>query len=272
MAAAAVVIVVAAVAALHALVRTAGQPGRPASPGAPPASVATRSSASPSPSALGGGELTVTQKYTITAPVGSLVVNDAVGAVSVAAGSGSGISVTAKIYYRATAPSVSRTVSGRTLTLGYSSCTDCGVAFTVTVPRATSATINAHAGKVDVAGLAGRVSVSDDAGAVALTQLAGDVSVRDGTGAISGTGLTSAHASFRDGTGMIGVVFAAPPHQLSAVSSTGMVSIRVPPGVTYRVDASSRLGMVNDSLPQSPAATHLITATAGTGVVSLSTG
>lgn len=265
MAAAAVLVVVAAGVGVHALVRPASQPGTRPTP-------ATMRSAGSRPSPAGGGEWTVTQRYTVPAPVGSLIVNDTAGSVAVTAGSGSEVSVTAKIYYRTSRPSISHTVSRRTLALGYSACADCGVAFTITVPRAASVTINEHTGKVTVASVAGDVSVSDDTGMISLTDLSGDVSVHDGTGAISGTGLSAARASFSDRDGMTELTFTAPPRQLIAESGTGMVSIRVPSGTTYRVEASSKLGMVDDSVPQSAAATHMITATTGTGMVSVSTG
>ena len=269
MSAAAVFIVAAAGIGVHALLRPASQPSQP---GVRLTTAATRSSASPRPSAVGGGEWSVTQKYTVTAPVSSLIVNDTAGSVSVTSGSGSEVSVAAKIYYRTSRPSISHTVSGRTLTLGYSACADCSVAFTVTVPRAASVTINEHTGEVAVANLAGDVSVSDDTGTVAMASLTGDVSVQNGSGAINGTGLSTARASFRDLNGIIDVAFTAPPRQLSAVSDTGTVSVQVPSGVTYKVDASSQLGVIDVSVPQSPTATHVITATTDTGPVSVSTG
>lgn len=267
----------------HALLRRAGQPSQPSRPGhsgqpghsgTPPTATAARSSAgaAPSASAVGGGEWSVTENYTVTGPVSSLIVNDTAGSVSVTGGSGGEVSVTAKIYYRTSRPSISAAVSGRTLALGYSACTDCGVGFAVTVPRGTSVTVNEHTGMVTLDNLAGDVSVSDDTGMVALDNLVGDVSVRNGNGAINGTGLSAARASFRDGNGIIQVAFTTPPLQLSAVSDTGRVSVRVPSGTTYRVNASTQVGIVDDSVPQSPTATHVITATSDSGVVSVTAG
>lgn len=274
LAALAVILVAAAGIGVHALLRPASQPGRP---GARPVTAATRTTtaaepATASPSAVGGGEWSVTQKYTVTAPVSRLIVNGTAGSVAVAGGPGSDVSVTAKIYYHASRPTVSDTVSGRTLTLGYSGCADCGVAFTVTVPRAAGVTVSEQTGRVTVANLAGNVSVNDDTGMVTVGSLTGDVSVQVGSGSIGGTGLSAARASFRDSLGTIDVAFTAPPSQLTAVTGTGMVSVQVPSGTTYQVNASSQLGSVDDSVPQSPAATHVITASTGIGLVSVSTG
>jgi len=272
LAAAAVLVVVAVALSAHALLSPGGQAGHSGQSGARPGPVPAGSSASPRPSAVGGGEWSVTRKYTVTTPVSSLDVTDTAGSVSVAAGSGSAVSVTARIYYRTSRPVISHDVSGQTLTLGYSACADCGVAFTVTVPRAVSVTVDEHTGRVAVANLAGEVSVSDQTGTVELTNLSGDVSVQDGTGTIGGSGLSSPRAAFRDRTGMIDVVFSDAPDQLSATSDTGMVSVQVPSGTTYKVTATSGVGMVDDSVPQSSSATHVITATTSTGMVTVSTG
>jgi DUF4097 and DUF4098 domain-containing protein YvlB len=103
-----------------------------------------------------------------------------------------------------------------------------------------------------------------------MTGLTGDVSVQNHNGSISGTGLSAKRAWFRDGTGSIDVAFTAAPRQLSAMSSTGRVTVRVPPGTAYQVNASSKVGSVSVSVPQSPAATHVITAATTTGTVSVS--
>ncbi|HEX6524572.1 MAG TPA: DUF4097 family beta strand repeat-containing protein [Streptosporangiaceae bacterium] len=219
--------------------------------------------------AAGLGQSSVTQTYTPAVPVTSLIVNDPDGSVSVSSGSGSAVSVTATIYYDDDKPSITHTVSGQALTLGYSSCTDCGVAFTITVPRTASVAINGHSGDVTVASLAGDVSVVHDIGRVTMTGLTGNVSVQNHIGSISGTGLSAAQASLHNGAGNIDVAFTSAPRRLSAVSRTGRVSVRVPSGNAYQVNASSNVGSVKVSVPQSPATTHVITATVTIGTVSV---
>ena len=183
-----------------------------------------------------GPQLSVTQKYTPTVPVSSLIVNDGVGSVWVSSGPGSGMSVTATVHYHTGRPSITHAISGQALTLG-SGCTDCSVAFTVTVPATASVTVHMQTGHVTIASVAGDVAVGDDTGAVTVTGLTGDVSVQDGTGSISGTGLSATQASFEDHTGGIDVAFAAAPRRLTAATGTGQVSVRVPSGTTYQVNA-----------------------------------
>ena len=105
-----------------------------------------------------------------------------------------------------------------------------------------------------------------------MTALTGNVSARDGTGNVSGTGLSAMRASFHDNTGGVDVSFTAAPRQLSAVSGTGHVSVHVPPGTVYQVNASSQVGKVNVFVAQSPSAVHVITAITSVGGVSVSNG
>jgi hypothetical protein len=224
------------------------------------------------PSLAGTGQSSATRDYTFTMPVSSLIVNDRTGSVSVNGGSGSEVSVTAAISYQTAMPSITHTVSGQALTLGYTSCTSCGVKFTVTVPRAASVAVHLGTGDATVGGVAGDVSVGDDTGKVTMTSLTGDVTVQGGTGSVHGAGLTGARASFQNVTGSVDVAFAAAPRQLSAISGTGRVSVSVPAGTAYQVNASSKVGPVRVSVPQSPAATHVITAATNIGTVSVSNG
>ena len=219
-----------------------------------------------------GPQSSVTQEYTPAVPVSSLIVNDKVGSVSVSSGSGSGVSVTATIHYSDGTPAITHTISGRALTLGYSGCTNCGAAFTVKVPRMANVTVHMQTGDVTVDGIAGDVAVADDIGGVTMTALSGNVSVQDHTGNVSGTGLVGARASFQDHTGNIDVAFTATPDQLSAIAGTGQVSVRVPSGTAYQINASSDVGSVRVSVPHSPTAIHVITASTTTGAVSVSNG
>jgi hypothetical protein len=252
-AAVAVLVIVAVALGVHSLLRPVGSPGgaRPTGPAAG-ATTAGRDTASPTaePSAQSGGQQVATESSVVSAPVSSLVVNDGVGAVTVTAGDSASVSITARVTYSGSLPQISRRVSGRTLTVGYP-CGNCGVAFRITVPRQMN------------------VTVDDGAGQVILTGLAGDLDVQAGEGAIFGTGLSAATARFQTGTGEIDVAFSAAPHQVTATSGTGAVVVRAPSSVPYQVTANGQLGSVNVALPQSASASHVITASAGLGSVTV---
>lgn len=57
------------------------------------------------------------------------------------------------------------------------------------------------------------------------------------------------------------------PATLTATSTTGSVTLRVPGGVSYAVQASTRVGSTEVSVPNSRAARHVITARVTTGAV-----
>lgn len=214
-AAAAVLVIASAAFGLQTLLR-AGNGERTGHPGAAGTSVAgtvtatgSSVSAGPAPVAgsrpvsLPGGRWQVTRQYRVNAPVSSLVVNDPTGSVQVTGGTGSGVSVTAVISYADSAPSISRQLAGGALTVGYSSCGDCGVGFVIAVPRGITVTVREGTGHVGLAGIAG------------------DANVQVGTGSITGTDVSGAVDQFRAGTGGISVRFSAPPARLTAKPRPG---------------------------------------------------
>src|ERR1044072_3032541 len=95
----------------------AGCASSSSSPGAGSSPETPTASASPGLSVPGTHKATA--RYQITAPVSTVVIISHVGNVTVAGGSGSGVSVTQQAYYSKTAPTTMRPVSGTTLTVTY---------------------------------------------------------------------------------------------------------------------------------------------------------
>lgn len=254
-AAAAVLVLIAGAFALHAFTmpgsHSATRPARYQTQPAGSRTTAGQHHPAGRPSPAGGPQHTVTRSYQVTSAVSRLVVNDATGLVTVTGADTRGVSVTAVIRYDGSAPSITRDRSAATLTLGYSSCRDCGVAFRVTVPRDIS------------------VQVNEGTGGVTLADLGGDASVQAGTGSITASGLAGSRYEFRLSTGPVAAAFTAPPAQLTATVGVGSVTIQVPASATYRVSASSRLGAVTVTVPRAQHATHVITAQAATGAVTV---
>lgn len=205
------------------------------------------------PSPTGNGQWEVTSSFTVTSPVTALVVNDPVGSVNVTGGATGSVSVTARLYYRGAEPSVSRQLSAKTLTLGYS-CGNCGVSFQITVPSDAGVTVNGGTSHVGLTGLAGDLSASTD------------------VGSITGTGLSGAQGQFRTGTGAATLAYTAPPSRLNVTTGTGAISVRVPTSVAYSVSASTGLGSANVGVSESQSADHVISATANVGAVTVSGG
>lgn len=252
-AAAAVLVVVAAGIAEHGLVRAGGvSPASGQTHRSSPAPVTTPPMTTTQPVRAKDGQWQVTSSIQVTSPVTSLAVSDPTGSVTVTGGDTNGASVTAVTNYTGKEPSVTRTLdASQTLTLGYSTCGDCGVSFHVTVPQGAN------------------VRVITSTGSVTLSGIKGSVDTQVGTGSVTATGLAGSMNQFHVNTGRIRAAFAVPPAQVNAITGVGSVTIQVPTSTSYEVSASSQLGMTSVTVPQEKHADHVITAQTGTGSVAV---
>lgn len=193
----------------------------------------------------------------VVSSVSRLVVRGQIGNITITGSSGPSVSVRARLNYSSTPPSVSRQLSGQTLTVGYS-CADqasCGVGFDLTVPR----------------GIA--VQVTDTTGSIAAALLAGSLTVKVGTGDISATDLSGAQVTLSSGTGNITGQFSATASAaatVQATAGTGDVQLSVPGPGPYRVTAVTGKGSTTVTVPRSVTAARTITARTGTGDVTIS--
>jgi hypothetical protein len=205
----------------------------------------------PTPSLHIPGTHTSVRAYAISAAVGTLVVNGKVGDVTVVGSDRSGIDVVAQAAYSSAEPGITRTVSGSTLTVGYTCPVQiaCGVAFVIGVPSGTM------------------VHANTDTGAIRLTGLAGPVTAKADAGVIDASGLTARTASFTTDAGGIDVSFTSPPGDVTAGARVGAITIRVPTTVAYQVNANAVVGQVTDSVPQESGAARTITASTDVGSV-----
>jgi hypothetical protein len=221
------------------------------------AATATRTGSSlPSPSLSIPGTHTSVRGYAVSADVGTLVVNGKIGDVTVVGSHRSGIEVVAQSAYSSTEPAITRSVSGTTLTVGYTCAVQiaCGVAFVIAVPSDTA------------------VHATTDTGAIRLNGLSGPVTAKSYAGFVDGSGLTARTASFTTDAGGIDVTFTSPPGDVTAGTKAGGITIRVPGTVRYDVTANSIVGHVTVSVPRSATAPRTINATTDVGSVSVISG
>jgi Putative adhesin len=207
--------------------------------------------ASASPGLSVPGTHRATARYQITTPVSTVVIVSHVGNVTVTGGSGPGVSVTQLVYYSKTAPTTTRTVSGKTLTVTYN-CPGqvvCGVAYTLAVPRSVA------------------VDVTAGAGSVRLTDLAGSVTAKADVGLINVVGLTSASVSLTTRLGGISASFTGAPTAVQASANVGAITVHVPGSTSYKVAADVRVGKTTISVPQSASSGHDITASTDVGAI-----
>jgi hypothetical protein len=228
--------------------------GCKATAGATVASSPTAAGGLPTPSLSIPGTHTSVHGYTIAAGVGTLVVDGKIGDVTVIGGRRSGAEIVAQAAYSSTPPAITRTVSGSTLTVGYT-CTvqiACGVAFVIAVPSGTA------------------VQATTDTGAIRLTGLTGPVTAKVDAGFIDASGLTARTASFTTDVGDVDVTFTGPPLEVTAGTRIGSITIRVPVTDTYHVTANAIAGQATVSVPQGPDAARAITARTDVGTVNVS--
>jgi hypothetical protein len=195
-----------------------------------------------SPRPIQGGSQT-SSTYAVSAPVSTLVVSSGVGAVTITGSQRSTVAVTEQIQFSARPPTMTRTLAGKTLTLGYQ-CSDesmCSASYDIQVPRGVA------------------VRVSSGVGEIRLATLAGTVTAKSGTGLISAAGLTSRTASFTTNLGEINAVFATAPTTVHVTTNLGAINLRVPGTVSYDVNApAGELGSAIITIPQSSSSRHVI--------------
>jgi hypothetical protein len=215
------------------------------------ASAVSSGTATASPAVSIPGIHRSTVVHQISSPVSALVVTSRVGNVTVTGGSGSTASVTEEITYTSKPPVTTRSVSGGTLTVGYSCPVElvCAVVYHIRVPRTAAVQVTANAGEIVLSGLAGRVTAKADAGL------------------ITATGLTGASVSLTTDVGAITADFAAAPATIAAVTRIGAITLRVPSAASYMVIANASFGQATVRVPQDPSAPHTITATADVGAI-----
>jgi hypothetical protein len=234
-------------------------PGPPRVPAGPPAAGSTRS---PSPGITattsgprpGPSGYQFTAAYTVSSPVSTLVVNGGVGTVTITGSQRSTVAVSEQATYSGRPPVMTRTLTGKTLTLGYA-CSNCGVSYDIRVPRGMT------------------VKVTSGPGDIQLSSLSGSVDATSNIGSVSADGLSSATASLTSNLGDVTAVFAVAPLTVHATASLGDVTIRVPGSVSYRVTIpAAGLGTSQVSVPRSASSRHVIDASSDEGDVVVAPG
>lgn len=224
---------------------TLGAPRAPAGSQSPTSPLTQASSipvTSSSPRPVQGGSQT-SSTYAVSAPVTTLVVSSGVGAVAITGSQRSTVSVTEQVQFSARPPAMTRTLAGKTLTLGYRCPAEslCSASYDIQVPR----------------GLA--VRVTSGVGEIRLSSLAGTVTATSGTGLISADGLTSRTASFTTDRGEVNAMFITAPMTVHATTSLGAINLRVPGTVSYDVNApDGQLGSAIITIPRSSSSRHVI--------------
>ncbi len=127
-------------------------------------------------------------------------------------------------------------------------------------------------GTLTASRLAGRIQLDNNSGDIQAAGLTGDTRLQDSFGTIAVTGLDAADVVARNNSGDISLTFTKVPRQVHVTDSFGSITLVLPPGAaTYRVQTRDSFGTTNVSVPQSPSARNVITASNNSGDITIVT-
>jgi hypothetical protein len=210
-----------------------------------------------------------TSSYSLSGSPRTLVVNAHIGSVHVTGSDSGKVSVTERISFRGTAPSVSHRVAAGTVILD-SSCPafeTCTVGYDITVPRAMTVRVTSNVGEIRLRSLSGQVTAHTNAGNIDLGAISGPLEATGHAGVIRGQDVSSPRATLHSSAGTIDMAFTAAPATLTATSDVGSVTLRVPGSLSYNVTTNVGVGSTHVGVTRSPASPHAITAGTRTGSV-----
>jgi hypothetical protein len=207
------------------------------------------------PASFSRGEWHRTDTLTAGGPLRSLTVSAGTGDITISGTSGSTVSVTEQVSYRGTPPQLANGRTGSRLVLGYTCGPgDCGVSYTIKVPRGMT------------------VTARTNVGAIHLSALAGQIVARTGTGSVNGTDLSARSTDLNAQVGDVRASFAAVPRTVRVSTDTGSITIRVPSSQAYAVTATADVGMIQVTVPRAQSSAHAISAHSDVGSVSITGG
>lgn len=146
----------------------------------------------------------------------------------------------------------------------------CSIGYEVVVPADFDVTVHSENGRIDVNDIDGGVTATTDNGLIAADSIDGDVDLESDNGRITATDLAGARVRARSDNGRIEISFGSAPGTVDVSTDNGAISVTVPDDdSTYRVDASSDNGSVDNGLRTDPDSERSVTARSDNGDVNL---
>jgi Putative adhesin len=154
---------------------------------------------------------------------------------------------------------------------GWTFLSRCGVSIEVSLPADLAVTARGTNGRVSADNLTGDLDLRITNGRIRTSHTSGTLDLRTTNGAIDVLAAASRHVRTETTNGGIALTFAEAPDTVSARSTNGAITIRVPDdGENYFVDATTTNGNVNtDALPSDRRADRVITARTTNGGVTV---
>ena len=219
----------------------------------------------------GGASTTTNEAFTLDPGTSRLEIDIDQGQVLLTAGPGDRVQVRRTVRDADRAPRVEERADAHGASL-QSRCPAwsgraCSISYEIAVPAGFAIDVAAGTGRVEVHGLSvEKLQIEGSSGSTHLEDVKGSVEIHSASGSISGARLGLSEFVARAGSGRTSVDFTLPPDRVTATTSSGAVTIRVPAGDgPYRVAANSGSGEEDVQVPTDPASPHHIDLSSSSG-------
>lgn len=145
----------------------------------------------------------------------------------------------------------------------------CEAEFEVRVPADLEIDVRGSSGDVSGRGLTGPVSLATSSGEIEATDLSGRLRINASSGDIDVEGYRGTDVDAETSSGEVAVRALAVPRRISAVTSSGDVSVIVPGSVAYDVETDTSSGDTSVEVDQSRGSRHFVRAKTSSGDVSV---
>jgi phage shock protein PspC (stress-responsive transcriptional regulator) len=179
--------------------------------------------------------------------------------VNLSPGGATRVVLAANVSYSGGRPRLSSDLrSSGVLDLGLDCPGRCGGDLTATVPAGEPVEASSQTGNLGAVGLTGPLQMRSAAGDIQGTSLSGPLQLTSTTGDIAASQLSSATVQVKDQTGDVTLSFTRVPTRVAVSDQSGDITVRVPPGVTYNVEASSQGGSLAVDVRDSGSSPHVL--------------
>ncbi|MET8576882.1 DUF4097 family beta strand repeat-containing protein [Streptomyces sp. NPDC005012] len=146
----------------------------------------------------------------------------------------------------------------------------CAARYEVLVPRDLRLTVRGDNGDIQARDFGTALTIETDNGDVEVTGATGPLTLEGDNGDLEATGVTSREVKAVSDNGDVRLVFASAPQRAGVESSNGDVTLEVPEGTAYRVDAATSNGDVSTRLATDPDGANRLDVRSDNGDITLS--
>jgi hypothetical protein len=207
---------------------------------------------------------------------GAISLRTSAGSVRIESGTVSTVEVAYTEHYELKKPKVTGVIADGGVQLT-AACpggifgNNCEINYVVTLPASARLVVHTGSGSVQLADLAGALSVDAGDGGITFDSVSGDIVAHTGNGGIHGTAVQSKSVDVSTGDGSINLAWASAPTSVTAMTGNGGIALVLPSGSgPYRVATSTGNGGQHVSVPTDIGARSTISARTGDGSIKIS--